>query len=439
MLGSATPAVTSYWHAKRGDWHLLELPRRVVVARDKDADGRRPARLVSAEDGLPPVSIVDMRAELSAGNTSIFSRPLQAALRTTLEQGEQAILFLNRRGRATFVLCRDCGYVVKCPRCDVPLTDHGDRAAGKGVLVCHHCNHHEAPPMMCPECGSARIRYFGAGTEKVEAELTRLLPEARVLRWDADTTGRKGSHAAILARFAGGTADVLVGTQMITKGLDLPLVTLVGVVSADTSLHFPDYRATERAFQLLTQVAGRAGRSERGGSVIFQTYEPDHPAIRYASRHDFAGFYEAEIAFRAAHRYPPWRHLVRLEHVSEGGDAAGKKAGDLLKARLDAEIRRLDCPRPRWLGRPRRSSAGCGGGRGGSWWFFHRIHTRFWRRLCCRLGGGSMWILRIFFESWRLPDVSAVRDVGWWSRVVRIGARTRCGVGADGQCAPRKN
>lgn len=344
ILGSATPAVTSYWNAKRGDWHLLELPRRIVVAREADEGGARAGRLAAVDDGLPPVTIVDMRAELSAGNTSIFSRELRAALEAALDQGEQAILFLNRRGRATFVLCRTCGHVLKCPRCDVPLTDHGERSRGTQVLICHHCNHREAPPMMCPACGSTKIRYFGAGTEKVESELERILPAARVLRWDADTTGRKGAHAAILARFAGGKADVLVGTQMITKGLDLPLVTLVGVVSADTALHFPDYRATERAFQTLGQVAGRAGRSERGGRAIFQTYQPEHPAVRFAARHDFAGFYAAEIAFRAAHRYPPWRRVVRLEHVSDGGDAAGKKAGDALKATLDAEILRLGLP-----------------------------------------------------------------------------------------------
>ncbi len=344
IMGSATPAVTSYWHAKKGDWHLLDLPRRVVVSSSADSDGARSGRLAEIDAGLPPVSIVDMRAELRAGNTSIFSRDLRAGLAAVLEEGEQAILFLNRRGSATFVLCRDCGHVVKCPRCDVPLTDHGNRSAGSDVLVCHHCNHRESPPMMCPACGGAKIRYFGAGTEKVESELQSIFPDARVLRWDADTTGARGSHTAILARFAGGTADVLIGTQMITKGLDLPLVTLVGVVSADTALHFPDYRATERAFQTLAQVAGRAGRSDLGGRAIFQTYQPGHPAVRYAARHDYAGFYDAEIAFRAAHRYPPWRNLVRLEHVSEGGDAAGKKAGDALKATLDAEVRRLGLP-----------------------------------------------------------------------------------------------
>jgi len=305
LLGSATPSVESYWEAKRGAWRLAELPGRI--------SGRE----------MPDVTVVDMRAELRAGNTSMFSRELRSALETSLERDQQAILFLNRRGSGASFLCRDCGEAVSCPRCETPLAHH--TASGR-LLVCHRCNHREVAPMLCPACGSARIKPFGAGTERVEQAVCDTFPGARTLRWDADTTGKKGSHAALLARFVAGEANVLVGTQMITKGLDLPLVTLVGVVSADTALHFPDFRTAERAFQLLSQVAGRAGRSELGGRVIVQTYHPAHPAVTHAARHDFEGFYGREIAFRAAHRYPPWRRLARLELRTRSREEAAERA-----------------------------------------------------------------------------------------------------------------
>jgi primosomal protein N' (replication factor Y) len=250
-----------------------------------------------------------MRLELKAGNRTIFSRDLQAALRETLELHQQAILFLNRRGTATYVFCRQCGYSLKCPRCDLPLTFHSD----ENGLVCHTCNYRRQMPKTCPQCNSPQIRQFGTGTEKVESDVQALFPGARILRWDAETTRQKGAHDILLQAFLNHQADILVGTQMLAKGLDLPLVTLVGVVLADVSLQLPDYTAGERAFQLLTQVAGRAGRSPLGGKVILQTFQPDHYAIRAAALHDYAGFYHQELEHRKRLRYPPFVRLARLE------------------------------------------------------------------------------------------------------------------------------
>jgi len=329
LLGSATPDLVTYYRAQQGDYRLLELPRRIVA---HTGTGGRPAMGL-----LPPVRIVDLRQELRAGNRSIFSRPLQEALRRTLEAKEQAILFLNRRGAATFVLCRDCGHVVRCPQCDVPLTLHHLAAASE--LQCHHCNHREPLPDRCPKCGGRRIRHFGLGTERVEAAVHQLYPEARLLRWDRDTaTGM--DHEQFLQAFIDHRADVLVGTQMIAKGLDLPLVTLVGVISADTALHLPDYRATERTFQLLTQVAGRAGRSRRGGQVIVQTYNPDHYAIQAAAQHDYAGFYRRELAYRRQLGYPPFGRLVALR-FSDVDPHRCRAEAERLGRWLRAEIKRL--------------------------------------------------------------------------------------------------
>jgi primosomal protein N' (replication factor Y) (superfamily II helicase) len=257
---------------------------------------------------LPPVSLVDMREELKQGNSSMFSRELHARLGEVLERGEQAILFLNRRGQSTYVFCRDCGYVAMCENCDMPLTYHRHDEA----LRCHHCNHQQPVPVACPECNSHRIRYFGAGTQQVEIELKTQFPDARLVRWDRDTAHKPDLHETILAKFASGAANVMVGTQMIAKGLDLPLVTLVGVISADPGLALPDFRANERAFQLLTQVAGRAGRGVLGGQVILQTYQPYHPSIKAAVNHDYDLFYEAEIESRRELGYPPFRRLGRV-------------------------------------------------------------------------------------------------------------------------------
>jgi primosomal protein N' (replication factor Y) len=259
---------------------------------------------------LPPVELIDMRQELRSGYRSIFSRRLANALQETLDNKEQAILFLNRRGTATFVFCRDCGLVLSCPRCDLPLTYHHPRLQ----LVCHYCGRAEPQPERCPRCGERRVKYFGLGTEQLETEVLQRYPAARVLRWDRDTTGGRGMHDLFLQQFIEGNADILIGTQMIAKGLDLPLVTLVGVISADVSLGLPDYRTGERTFQLLTQVAGRAGRGLLGGRVLIQTYNPEHYAIRAAEQHDYAGFYVQEIAFRARLGYPPYKRLARLEY-----------------------------------------------------------------------------------------------------------------------------
>ena len=330
ILGDATPDVETYYRATRGEFKLLELPKRVmghraVIEHEASQFAIRDSQLATREVGaeyadaryleLPPVEIVDLRAELKAGNRSMFSRALQREMARVLAAHEQVILFLNRRGTATFILCRDCGHVFKCRRCDNPMTYHG---AGD-QLICHHCNRRDRVPTKCPQCGSARIRYFGVGTEKVEAEIQALFPKARTLRWDWDVTRGKESHEAILEKFITRQADILIGTQMIAKGLDLPFVTLVGVVSADTSLNLPDFRAGERTFQLLTQVAGRAGRSILGGKVIVQTYNPDHYAIVAASAHDYRAFYEREIAFRREQNYPPYSRLIRLlySHANE--------------------------------------------------------------------------------------------------------------------------
>jgi primosomal protein N' (replication factor Y) len=304
IYGSATPSLKSYQDALEGRLTLLEMPRRVLGHR-LQTPGEENAPSYAE---LPPAEIVDMRQELRAGHRGMLSRTLQAELHATLDAGEQAIFFLNRRGASTFVMCRDCGEVQQCPRCEVSLTYH-ERIQ---VLVCHHCNRRYPIPTLCPECKSKRIKYFGAGTERIEEYIKQVEPRARLLRWDADTTAGKGSHDAILRQFAEHKADVLVGTQMIAKGLDLPLVTLVGVVAADVGLFLPDFRSGERTFQLLTQVAGRAGRSERGGRVVIQTYRPDHYAIQAAAQHDYKGFYQREIHFRQEHGYPPVQRFARL-------------------------------------------------------------------------------------------------------------------------------
>ena len=308
ILGSATPALETYFAARRGEISLLSLPQRIRTGEWTDASSTLPFPQAATLGDLPPVSIVDMRQELRAGNRSMFSRALAAGLRHVLQAGQQAILYLNRRGAATFVMCRDCGHVEACPRCAIPLTFHSEGEA----LVCHHCNRRYPAPTVCAECNGRRIRYFGAGTERVEETVRQEFPNARTLRWDRDVTGAKGSHDAILSKFIAHEADVLIGTQMIAKGLDLPLVTLVGVVAADTGLFLPDFRAAERTFQLLTQVAGRAGRSTLGGEVIVQTYHPDHYAIVAASNHDYDAFYRQEMAFRRQQGYPPVRRLARL-------------------------------------------------------------------------------------------------------------------------------
>ncbi|MFN8561319.1 MAG: primosomal protein N' [Anaerolineae bacterium] len=349
ILGSATPDVETTYRVGRGEIEKLELPRRImghrahifeqaeragVMPRYRPSPGADTASADAVMIDLPPVQVVDMRTELKGGNTSIFSRALQRNLEDVLNREEQAILFLNRRGQSTFVFCRDCGYVARCPRCDMPLTHHRTGSA----LRCHHCGFQQPEPTVCPQCGSKRIKFFGAGTQQVEQTLNEMFPKARVVRWDSDTADSAEAHEAILERFVERRADVMVGTQMVAKGLDLPLVTLVGVVSADIGIALPDFRAGERTFQVLTQVAGRAGRGLLGGRVILQTYQPDHYAIASAARHDYAGFYEREIAYRRDIGYPPFRRLVRIlfrfPNETKAQQEAERAAG-LLRRRLE--------------------------------------------------------------------------------------------------------
>lgn len=343
ILGSATPDLETVYRAGRRELRALVLPTRIMGHRVRIQEQSErmgvnalyhpaPASDAMTID-LPPVEIVDMRTELQDGNTSIFSYALQNALTETLKRKEQAILFINRRGESTYVFCRDCGYVATCPRCDTPLTFHREGEA----LRCHRCGFFGPQPRICPECSSRRIKYFGAGTQQVEAAMHEMFPKARTLRWDADTAAESDAHELFLQRFIDGKADVLIGTQMVAKGLDLPLVTLVGVVSADMGLNLPDFRAGERSFQLLTQVAGRAGRGLLGGKVILQTYQPKHYAIRMAAEHDFANFYDTEIAYRRELGYPPFRRLARIIFRDESETRArseAETAANTLRARL---------------------------------------------------------------------------------------------------------
>jgi len=345
VLGSATPDVSLYHRAEHKKWPILKLPvrilahRKAVAAQLAQAGIQQAAATSTAGESaatalnLPPVKIVDMRQELKAGNRTIFSRALQEALRQVLDAHQQAILFLNRRGTATYVFCRQCGYSLKCPRCDLPLTFHTDQ----GGLVCHTCNYRRLVPKRCPQCDSTQIRQYGTGTEKVERDVQALFPGIHTLRWDAETTREKGAHDLLLQTFLNHQADVLIGTQMLAKGLDLPLVTLVGVVLADVGLQLPDYNAGERAFQLLTQVAGRAGRSPLGGKVILQTFQPDHYAIQAAARHDYTSFYRQELEHRKRLRYPPYTRLARLE--IRNSDAA----------RAEAEARSMSSQVEQWI------------------------------------------------------------------------------------------
>ncbi|HLT55291.1 MAG TPA: primosomal protein N' [Bacillota bacterium] len=290
VLGSATPSLESYARAIKGIYHLCELTKR------------------TNNQPMPQVDIVDMRKELHAGNRTMFSRNLMEKLEDRLLKGEQSVLLLNRRGYSTFVMCRECGHVNKCPHCDIALTYHKK----SGRLKCHYCTFEEFVPSVCPSCQSSLIRFFGTGTEQIEEALTKLIPEARVLRMDVDTTRKKGAHEKILKQFGEGKADILLGTQMIAKGLDFENVTLVGVLTADSMLHLPDFRSSEKTFQLLTQVSGRAGRHERPGEVVVQTYTPEHYAVQLASEYDFAAFFQQEMKMRKSFQYPPYVYLALI-------------------------------------------------------------------------------------------------------------------------------
>lgn len=312
VLGSATPSLEAYYRAKTGQYRLYELTRR------------------QSGGELPSVYTVDLREELKQGNRSIFSRRLHGMLKERLEKKEQSILFLNRRGYAGFVSCRSCGHVMKCPHCDVSLSEHVG-----GRLVCHYCGYERPEVKKCPECGSKYILGFRAGTQQIEEAIRKEFPEARVLRMDADTTRTKDSYEEILNTFANGEADILLGTQMIVKGHDFPCVTLVGILAADLSLYINDYRAGERTFQLLTQAAGRAGRGKRAGEVVIQTYDPEHYSIVHAANQDYKGFYEEEMMYREMLLYPPAAHMLAILVASpreEEGMRLAEEIGELLKA-----------------------------------------------------------------------------------------------------------
>ena len=305
VLGSATPSVETYRRAETGEIGLTELPERI---------NRRP---------MPEILIADMRTEARRGNNSAFSALLREELESCLSQGNQAIIFLNRRGFAQSVVCRDCGYVARCEQCDVSLTYHSE----EHCLKCHYCGASYKMLTACPECGSVHLSYTGTGTQKVVGELKKLYPSARILRMDVDTTGGKEGHYRILKKFAGREADILVGTQMIAKGHDFPVVTLVGILDADMSLHFSDYRSGERTFQLITQVAGRSGRAEEKGRAVLQTYDPANYILRFAVNYDYKGFYRHEISLRASTAFPPFAKIVRVMVTGE----EEKKAVETLK------------------------------------------------------------------------------------------------------------
>ncbi|SMO47006.1 primosomal protein N' [Melghirimyces algeriensis] len=315
VMGTATPALESYYSAQLGRYRWAKLTERV--------QGRP----------FPQVDVVDMRNELRSGNRSIFSQPLKKALENCVDQGEQAVLFLNRRGFSTFVLCRECGESIQCPHCDIALTYHRVNQ----TLRCHYCGYACGVPTQCPSCSSKYIRYFGTGTQRVEEELARLMPGLRVIRMDVDTTRRKGAHERLLTAFGEGKADVLLGTQMIAKGLDFPKVTLVGVIAADTMLNLPDFRAAERTFQLLTQVGGRAGRHQKPGRVVIQSYTPSHYSIEMASNFNADAFYQQECKLRKQQRYPPFYRLFTLLFSHPDRVAlmqAGTRSAKMLSSRL---------------------------------------------------------------------------------------------------------
>jgi primosomal protein N' (replication factor Y) len=345
LLGSATPAVEQYFKAQRGDWRLLEMPRRILAHRQTLANQALSLKFdlpkfATADDlltfDLPKVQIVDMRKELTSGNSSVLSRSLESRLEKVLSKNQQAILFLNRRGQATYVFCRHCGQSLRCPNDDQPLTWHGSQQG----LLCHLCGYSRKMPTKCPNCGSTQIRQLGLGTAKLEEIVKNRFPEARLLRWDADTTKNKDDHELILSHFSAHRADILIGTQMLAKGLDLPLVTLVGIVLAEVGLNLPDYRAAERSFQVLTQVSGRAGRSPLGGEVVLQTYQPENYVIQAASRHDFGGFYEQELEYRRMLGYPPFNRIIRLEyrHLSQSkAEQEARQLAAIISDQIDSK------------------------------------------------------------------------------------------------------
>lgn len=331
LLGSATPDVTTAYAAATSQLAVARLRQRVgpLVVGERGEVAR-------AHLQLPRVEVVDMRLEHQLGHAGLFSRALHEAIAAALQRGQQVLLLINRRGSATLVQCRSCGHVEVCPLCDVPLVYHADRRQ----LICHRCDLRRLPSTTCPTCGRPALSYYGAGTQRVEREVQQRFPQARVLRWDRDVVQRGNDPRSLLQRVLRREVDVIVGTQMVAKGFDFPAVTTVGIVHADTGIYLPDYRAAERTFQLLTQVAGRAGRHLPGGLVVIQTYTPEHYAIRAASRQDYDAFYQEELAFRQRHGYPPFRRLVRLV-VRHRDELAGRLASEEMAERLREKAREL--------------------------------------------------------------------------------------------------
>ena len=315
ILGSATPSVVSQYRAKEGIYELLKLTKRYN------------------EIELPEATIVDMRDEMKNGNKSVLSKALYSEMLKCLENGSQVILFLNRRGYATFVNCRECGYVMQCADCNIAHTYH----KGKNLAICHYCGIKEKMPDSCPECKSKYIRYFGVGTEKVEEEIKQLFPQYETDRLDLDTIRKKGDIEKVLGNFKKGKTKILVGTQLVAKGLDFHNVGLVGVISADTTLNIPDFRSSEKTFQLITQAAGRAGRGDKAGKVIIQTYTPDHYAIESASKHNYEQFYEAEISLRKLMKYPPYTDLIQILITAENDEEA-ESASNIVFEELNKKL-----------------------------------------------------------------------------------------------------
>jgi primosomal protein N' (replication factor Y) (superfamily II helicase) len=331
VLGSATPSLESWHRAQSGQYALVEMPRRVLD---------RP---------LPNVGTIDLRGERAGGTLSrgAIGRQMLSAMKSALDDGGQVILLLNRRGFSTHIQCQACGFVVRCPECDIALTHHRTEE----IALCHYCDYEVPAPRTCPTCGFAGIRYSGLGTQRLEAEVRARFPNVLSLRMDTDAMQSHGSHQRALAAFCSGKVRILLGTQMIAKGLDFPNVTLVGVINADTALHLPDFRAAERTFQLVTQVAGRTGRGPKGGRVLVQTFSPDHPAIRAAVRHDYAAFAAGELPIREMLRYPPFAGMIRLVVRGRPEPVAAEFAGYV------AERLRAAVFRPRSGETPARSAS----------------------------------------------------------------------------------
>jgi primosomal protein N' (replication factor Y) len=317
VSGSATPKIESFYKTESGFYNLHKLEQRIN------------------QNEMPPVKIVDLRDEFKKGNKSIISDDLYEATVEALKNNKQVIMFVNRRGASTFVVCRDCGHVSECPKCEIPLTYHPSEGQ---VLKCHHCDHRETVPVICPECQSHAIKFFGLGTQRAEIEVKKMFPKARVARMDRDTTRKRGSHEQIYEDFSAGDSDILIGTQLIAKGWDLPNVAVVGVISADTMLNLPDFRSGERTFSLLTQVSGRTGRGEHAGKVVVQTYNPDNYAILAAAKHDYQLFYDREIKEREKYGYPPFSELIKLTYSSTDSKKAESEAerlAEILNCNID--------------------------------------------------------------------------------------------------------